>query len=258
MTLKDGSTPADPRLGRIYQRDLRSLNHLLTARLPEDKWRWPRSYSWRLNHWLDQGYEGACVGYALAHELLARPVPVSGIDGRYARERIYWPAQQRDEWPGGAYPDASPFYEGTSVLAGMQTLHKMGYYTGYNWALSVHDVAIGLAYTGPCVLGLDWYTHMFDPDTGGFIHPTGRIEGGHCIVATGVKIRWKSWINYLVSKTWDNVDLDRSYITLHNSWSQAWGQEGRAKLTLTELQFLIDRQGEAVFPLRNIKIQKAI
>jgi hypothetical protein len=38
----------------------------------------------------------------------------------------YWEMQRRDFWAGGSYPGGEPHYEGTSVDAGAQVMHKLG------------------------------------------------------------------------------------------------------------------------------------
>ena len=193
------------------------------------------------------------MGYGFAHDLAATPVAVSGVTGGWARE-IYWLAQQADQWPGGAYEGASPFYEGTSVLAGAKVVTDLEHYSGYTWALNAQEIAVGVGYKGPCILGLPWYQGMYATDTAGFIHRSGELIGGHCLLAIGVKIVWKSWINRFFSRKWDNVDYDRSYVTLHNSWGPSWGQNGRAKLSLSDLEALLAEQGDACFPERIVKI----
>lgn len=246
-TLKDGSQVSDPRLDRIYEEDWRSLNFLVTAALPEDH-RTPLSVLWHLLDFLDQGLEGACVGFGFGHDLLATPVVVSGVDNRYAREVIYWTTQRNDYWPGGAYPGADPFYEGTSVLSGAKTLQDLGFYTSYDWGITTRDVVLGIGYTGPSILGLNWYEGMFETDANGWIRPTGAQAGGHCILAIGVQIVWKTGST---TRTWEDVDLDQSYLILHNSWGPNWGVNGRAKLSLRDFDRLLNEQGDAVFPRRN-------
>lgn len=249
-TLKNGGMPTDPRLDRIYELDWRSLNYLEgpstgTEPLP------PRSYTWGLALWLDQGQEGSCVGNGYSHELAASPVAVGGIDEKFAVEQVYWPAQMEDPWPGGSYPSADPKYDGTSVLTGAKVLQEKGFYTGYNWGITAQDIAQYVGHYGPSVLGLTWYNNMFTPASDGFIHPDGGVAGGHCILAVGVKIKWKSWVNNFISKNWGNVNMDQSYVILHNSWGQSWGFNGRAKLSLTDLDGLMKDSGEACFPKRN-------
>lgn len=253
IILRGGATTEDPRLDRVYELDWRSLDYPVTATLDVEQIRYPRSYTWGLSQYFDQGSEGACVGFGYAHELAAAPIVVAGVTDGWARE-IYWLAQREDPWPGGAYEGASPYYEGTSVLTGAKVVQDLGHYSGYTWGLTMQEAVNGICYKGPAVLGLNWYVDMFTPDASGFIHPTGTLAGGHCILAVGVKVVWKSWISRWFSRRWDNVDLDRSYLILHNSWGLGWNGNGRCKLSLRDFDRLLNEEGEAVFPVRSVKI----
>lgn len=242
----------DPRLDRLYEEDWRSLDYTIGSKLlafaPMYR---PRSYTWSISQWLDQGSEGSCVGHAFAHDLTARPQEVEGIDHEYARQ-LYFEAQQIDPWAGGAYAGADPFYEGTSTLAGAKVCQNKGYYDGYYWGVTVEEVAQGIAYWGPCILGINWYEGMYWPDSNGFLHPVGNPAGGHALLAHSVKIvyksGWRSWMWW--ARTWSDVDLQRSYVWLHNSWGRGWGVDGRAKLSLADLALLLSQNGDACFPNR--------
>lgn len=252
--LRNGSFAPDQRLDRIYELDWRSLNYTVGRKMIQSGtpvYR-PRSYTWRIEQWLDQGYDGACVGFSFAHELTARPQEVTGVTDEYAKKSIYWEAQKIDPWGGGSYPGASPAYEGTSVLAGAQINKRNGFYESYHWALTIEELATGVAYFGPCVIGVDWYDGMFTPDQNGFIHPVGNVQGGHAILVHAIKIVYKSWWKWW-ARTWADVDWERSYVTLHNSWGKSWGDNGRAKLSLSHLGHLLQAQGEACFPKRTDK-----
>lgn len=189
-----------------------------------------RSYTWACPTVLDQGPEGSCVGHAWAHELLARPSPVPGIDHRFARERIYWEAQRIDPWEGGAYPGAAQAYEGTAVLAGAQVVKALGAMAEYRWGFGLEEVLSGVGYTGPCVLGLDWYEGMMDVDSVGYIHPSGGVLGGHAILCRGVNLK------------------DRR-VLLHQSWGSWWGRNGTCFLSFDDLGMLLSQGGEACFPV---------
>lgn len=182
----------------------------------------PRSYTWSVGTWLDQGTEGACVGFAWAHERAARPVarPATETDAR----ALYRHAQTLDEWPGENY-------DGTSVLAGAKASTARGWLTEYRWAFNLNDALAAISRHGPCVLGIDWYTGMFDPDPDGFLHPDGPLAGGHAILAVG-------------------VNVNRRTVTLHNSWGRGWGVDGKAKLSWDDLGFLLSEQGECCVPVR--------
>jgi hypothetical protein len=253
--LRGGVLTNDPRLDRIYPgvpEHLSSLNYLARdikvrgAVLGEKPF---RSYTWSVNQWLDQGQEGRCVEFGLCHEMLARPVvcPRGDIDQILAERSIYWPAQQEDQWEGGSYPGASPVYEGTSVLAGARVAARLGYYDEYRWGLDVEDMARMVGYKGPAVIGVNWYTGMFDTDAQGWLHTTGTVEGGHCLLAFAVKVVWKEG---RVSNLPGAVDYDLSYFRLWNSWGPDWGVRGTAKISWTDMKRLIREEGEVMLPVR--------
>ena len=91
ITLKDGSKTEDVRLDRIKFFDDRSRGFPIRALVgPKEL----RSYTWRCDIFLDQGNEGACVGFGVSYELAARPSEVPDMDNQFAREKIYWEAQK--------------------------------------------------------------------------------------------------------------------------------------------------------------------
>ena len=225
--LRDGSTVEDTRLTRIVQFDEKSRSFPVRATI--DPGLAPRSYTWSCGAHLDQGAEGACVGFSLTHELVARPKVVTGVDGEFAR-RVYWEAQKTDPWEGGSYPGAAPFYEGTSVLAGIKTLYSMGYIKEYRWCFGLDDLVMSVGYKGPAILGIPWYEGMFNPWPCGHIHVSGPVMGGHAILCKGVNVKNKTF-------------------TLHNSWGHAWGNQGDALITWDEMERLLHESGEAVIPL---------
>jgi len=236
--LKDGSVVSDPRLGRILQSDIRSRNFRISAIIdvaaPLRSYTWSVGFSKVNQYHLDQGNEGTCVQYGFSHELLARPVLVKfdTVSNLIKNNALYFQFQQNDEWPGGAYPGAVPFYEGTSVLAGAKVLTSLSFYLSYHWADTEQEIASAIAYHGPVVLGINWYTGMFKPDINGYIKPTGSLAGGHCILAKGINLKEDCYI-------------------LHNSWGPGWGINGCAKIKRSAMSRLISEQGEACLPIRS-------
>lgn len=204
-----------------------------------------RSYTWGCSVYNDQGYEGACVGFAWSHELSARP-KVYPMDAEGARA-IYHRARFLDPWPGEDY-------EGTSVLAGVKAVKEMSGTRGlpliseYRWAFGAEDAVRVIGRRGPLVLGINWYNDMFDSDEYGYLHPTGGVAGGHAILANGVRCIWKNPLD--PDRTWNNLDQDKSWVRLHNSWGKDWGTGGDARITVKDLGFLLEDNGEACIPLR--------
>lgn len=223
ILLKNGFQTSDPRLDRLVQFDERSRAYPIMATIEATK---PRSYTWRCPVHLDQGREGACCGFAVAHEIAARPA-MSAVDVALAL-RIYKEAQKRDQWPGEAY-------SGTSVIAAVQYAHELGYYSEYRWAFGISDLVMAVGYKGPAILGINWKTGMMTPDSNGYIHYTGNVEGGHAILC-------------------NRVDLKRGRAGVHNSWDVDWGIGGDAWISLDDLSSALQDQGEACIPVKRHRV----
>jgi hypothetical protein len=203
----------------------------------------PRSYTWGCDYYNDQGQEGACVGFSWSHELAAKPKVVP-TNNSVAQE-IYYRARQLDSWPGEDY-------DGTSVLAGAKAVMErlnhldrplMG---EYRWAFGTNDLIFAVGYKGPAVLGIDWYTNMFETDEGGYVHVDGEIAGGHAILCRGVRLVKK---DRLLPLTLDNIDRFKSWFLLHNSWGPNWGVNGTAKVRVAGMDELLTAGGEACIPV---------
>lgn len=207
-----------PVLDRLVEFDPRSRSYPIRTLVPATF----RSYTWRPNVQLDQGNEGACVGFAWSHELAARPWPVQGVSDLTARA-VYDEARKVDQWPGEDY-------SGTSVIAGAKVVQEQGWIGAYRWAFGLDDLRRAIGFKGPAVLGLNWYQGMLDTDGEGFIHPSGSLAGGHAILA------------YSVSES-------GGFIRVHNSWGASWGVNGDAKITFHDLNRLLNEDGEACIPV---------
>src|SRR5205823_4468271 len=73
--------------------------------------------------------------------------------------------------------------------------------------------------------GIDWYEGMFQPNSDGFIRPSGDKAGGHCILVKAVNVK-------------------AGYYVVHNSWGPNWGNKGDAKIKRTDMAKLIADNGE--------------
>lgn len=217
IRLKNNVFTRDLRLGRVEQFDQRNLLYPLWTSLEGKRY---RSYTWRGLHHFDQGQSGACVAFSLGHELNARPAEVQNVTDQWLRESLYWEAQRIDPWEGGSYPGAEPFYEGTSVLAGVKVLHRMGAFESYRWAFGIDDLILGVGWNGPAVIGITWYEGMMWPESSNFIYPTGQWLGGHAILVSGVNIKEERFL-------------------LRNSWGKDWGRNGECYLSFSDMEALL-------------------
>lgn len=221
----------------ISRHDDRSRDYPVTAMLETEE---PTSLVWATTTTLDQGREGACTGFGTAHELNAEPDPAE-VTASLAQV-IYERAKQLDEWPGESY-------EGSSVLAAVKAASEMGFYVnGYRWAFDEYDLALAVSSIGPAIIGVPWLEGMSDVDTDGFIHATGEVRGGHCLLVRG-------------------IDVERDAYLLHNSWGSQWGVrgnfelevdgevvtvalEGDAWISRADMRKLLADHGEACIPIR--------
>ncbi len=232
----------DKGLGRLPPADMihedkyqfRLLTPVPTA---ERTLRLPYQYRARM----DQGQEGACVGYALSWAM-------SILNRRYydARE-LYRAAQRHDEWEGDADGETGPKYEGTSVRAGCDVLRDMGHRHLYRnhsrdwdlhhgierneWARTAEEVRACIARGVPVVLGIDWTTNFSNPVQKGrewWIGEgdLGRVQGGHAICAYAVSDR-------------------RQAIRLVNSWGLEYELVWMPYDTLQRVLDGLRHQGEA-------------
>lgn len=231
MLLRDGTETKDPRLDRLIQFDekSRAFNlHSDVGHLPF------RSFTWSINQWLDQGNEGACVGFTIGHELAGRPYKVKGVTNDYAREQIYYQAQRDDPYPGGEYPGADPVSGGTSVLAGVKAAQTLGHYGEYRWAFGLDDLRRAVGYKGPSIIGVWWREGQLDTDSNGAIHYTGEYLGGHCTLIYSVSEKLKGF------RIW-------------NSWGENWGVRGTAFMSFDEMEVALHEDGEACIPVKRYK-----
>lgn len=225
--------------------DKRSKKYPVSTILPKEQ---ERKYTlWETGPIIDQGSEGACVGFGWTAETLAGPIKVNLADIQHEVPRdatnfalhVYKEAQKIDQWPGEDY-------SGTSVLAGAKVMMKLGVLHEYRWAFTANDIIGTLMAHGPVVLGVNWYQGMYRaPD--GKLDIYGNKVGGHCILAVG----------YNPSSDKFN---GKETIFLQNSWGKEWGIDGIAEMTVEDLNRLINEGGEACVPLaRGIRsIPKAL
>lgn len=186
-------------------------------------------------HWplfippLNQGSEGTCVGHGWRHWLQSAPVIQSK---KYpSAVQLYDWCTLVDEWPGNDLDRTS----GTSVRSGGKVLKREGLISEYNSTRDIYVMADWIGgrdgqdnfIGGPLVWGSNWHEGMFVPDSEGFVHPTGRVSGGHCVCILG----------------WDEK---RGVFHFVNSWGKNWGpKKGRFMMSAEDVAYLLGSGGEA-------------
>lgn len=225
MTIIERRTfdPTDKRLGRHVAHDPRSRNYAVQELV---KLRSVRHRS-RIGI-LDQGQLGSCTGNAAvkcishtgfwpkASTVLTADL---GADEEYA-VGVYSDATRVDD-VRGTYP---PTDTGSSGLAVAKVLQRRGLIAGYQHAFSL-EAALSAITKQTVIVGIPWYSGMFDPDADGFIYPTGQVEGGHEICV-------------------DEINVAGRYIEFPNSWGTSWGRKGRARIHWDDFGELLADQGD--------------
>jgi hypothetical protein len=216
--------PSPPGMGRsLIDHDPRNRDYPIRALLETKPPR--RNRTWRRSGAYDQGQTSSCVGQTFKGVLNTRPE--SSLTAWVRRSRydaidFYKGAQQYDEWDG-----AEPTYQGTSARGACRYLQNKGLIREYRWCFGLDDVLDTLSHHGPVAIGVHWYAGMMRTDDHGYVHPTGRMVGGHEVELHGIDVREK-------------------YVVGTNSWGKGWGKGGRFKLTWIDLDRLLHEQGDAV------------
>lgn len=217
-------------LGRRFAPDDRDRQFSLRTIMPATTTRYYRYWSDNAA-WLDQNGYPHCVGYAWTHWAEDGPVTQPGVLGSSFADWVYHEAQLVDEWPGQNY-------DGTSVRAGAKVLQTDGRIASYWWGFTLEELKMAVLENGPSVIGVNWYTPMFNPvpkkDSYGTtrmfleIPPGASLAGGHALVVNG-------------------VNVNRGIFRLKNSWGRSWGDKGRAWIGFETMERLINEQGEICF-----------
>jgi hypothetical protein len=197
--------------------DPRDRNHLMISHLERDLvgMAVPEEKVWQIGPILDQGEEGACVGYAWRAWMNARPIANRPERHIQARD-IYHQAQLIDEFPG-----QEPTLSGTTVRAAAKIMVRDGHLAEYMWSGSADEILTWVRTKGPLVFSTYWFDSMTEPDENGYIEPAGRIVGGHAMCMYGVGA---------------NDDA-----LIQQSWGEDHGLEGCIKMRREALSYLVSQ-----------------
>jgi hypothetical protein len=209
--------------------DEQSLSYPIRSLVPKDIE--IKTTMWQEGTVLDQGSEGACVGFGWTAELLAAPLSPEKQPpenrGNEMAYSFYKRAQKVDEWPGEEY-------SGTSVLAGAKVMLEDQYFQEYRWCFSIEDLRDAIISSGPVVIGIPWYSEMYTTKIDGFVKMGGELVGGHCLTVTG-------------------YNAEKNIFRWRNSWGRSYGINGSAFISYDNLRQLVSERAEMCIPINRIK-----
>lgn len=174
---------------------------------------------------LNQGKEGACVGFGWTGFLNSRPISHT-YDDAFAFE-LYHKATTMDQYPG----DWRTGQQGTDVRVGAKVVMGYGNINGYAFAKNVDEVAAWLLNSGPVVIGVPWY-HSMDDYQG---------EKAYCYVDTKTGVR--GWHSVVVDAVDYTSGTDDDWFGFPNSWGSGWGNNGRGRFTKKGFNILLNTPG---------------
>lgn len=226
IELKGGYRTSDPKLDRVPQLDERSREFPIRTLLPPTEEM--RSRLWTVRWALDQGEEGACTNFALAHNRVGTPRPrqlwldLGTMQQRLAHTpedaealafKLYDRSRELDEWPGEDY-------DGTSALGACKAWKEATLLDEYRWGFGIDDAIRTLASYGPVCFATDWLDSMFEPDNLGMLDVSGGVAGGHMYAMVGVSLRPN------LSSTWRATGERDPLLLGWQSWGADWGPKG--------------------------------
>ena len=166
---------------------------------------------------LDQGETPHCVGFAGAQ--WGNTLPVDDKYDNSDGHDLYYLCKVMDGEPKEE--------NGSNSRSLAKALKQAKRLNTYAFAANVDEIIQWLLTKGPVLIGTDWYTGMFNPDSQGFIRPTGVVEGGHMYLAIG-------------------YDPATEIIEYLNSWSDDWGLNGRFYMWKNDATKVFANQGEGL------------
>ncbi len=212
-------------LGRFTFNDLRDAMHLMRNVLTPTEFNKVGTVQykvWERGIVLDQGQEGACVGFGWTAWENAKPYGYKEQQDNDYAFNWYYRCQEIDEWPGNDY-------SGTSVRAGAKVALERGAIKEYLWAGSLEEIDAWLINRGPIVVGSSWFNSMDEPKgTSAYLEvvPESGARGGHCYLLLG-------------------RGREGNYV-FQNSWGEGYGDSGIVRMTPDNFNRLI-QFGDAEF-----------
>jgi len=177
---------------------------------------------WLTGKVLDQGDTPQCVAYSGVQFLRTAPI---------RQEPPFTPAELYNECKK---IDNYPNQDGTSVDALFKVLKAQGLVESYHWAETVSDAVTWLLDTGPVVMGFLVDEGTFEDAENDFFVKISDHGDGHAVLLSGADKH----------KICPDGSTGAARIT--NSWGVSWYCGGKAWISFTDLQKVLDTGGELV------------
>lgn len=170
-----------------------------------------------IEHTLDQGQTGHCVGFGGSQYLNTYPID-DKVNNDYAHA-LYYKCKVVDGEPNAE--------DGSTVRTLAKVLQSEGRIKTYAFASTVDEVKHWVLTKGSIVVGTDWLADMFYPSSNGFVSVTGTVAGGHCYLLHG-------------------YDHSLDAFKFLNSWGNSWGKGGHFYMSVSDFDYLLSGNGEAM------------
>jgi len=188
-----------------------------------------QSRKWDCPVRLDQGREGACVGFGGAHHIACHPWPQMAT--RRLAMLFYRGAQDNDEWAGNTY-------SGTSGSGLMRFLSAAGLICTYYRVRTFDELCYTISTKSAVSGGFPWRAGCFEPDRSGFIRYEGEVKGGHYVCING-------------------VDFESEFFTIVQSWGRKHGIGGEVKVRFSDMRQMI-QEGARIYWFEEKSIDKLL
>lgn len=146
---------------------------------------------------LDQGRLGSCTTNAFVGARMLAP-NVYGRGRFYERDAVWLYGNEQVEQGFSRNSD-----NGGTGLDTMKVAMAAGWITSFTHTFDL-DSALRALVLRPFMLGTNWWEGFDTPNSEGVVSVSGRVRGGHEIVAY-------------------KIDADRSLVWFHQSWGTAYG-----------------------------------